>query len=76
MPLIKQGGSDPYSGQDFTTTGYKAHRPPVCMKCGERKKGLYSINVNGQLVCADCMGRAGEGVLSSEVSDGEGPSAD
>ena len=55
MAIIKQGGSDPYKGKVMTTMGYRAPRPPLCLVCGERKEGqLYTINANGQQVCADC----------------------
>ncbi len=64
MPLIKQGGTNPYTGQTLTTTGYKNHRPPVCTKCRERKEDeLYTFDANGQLVCASCSGNYGRGVL-------------
>lgn len=47
----------------MTTQGLKERRPPRCMKCGERKDGLYTVNVNGQVVCPDCAGAKHAAVL-------------
>ena len=64
MVVIKQGGSNPYAGQVNTTMGMRDSRAPVCWICHERKTGqLYTFNSNGQLVCADCSGSFGRGVL-------------
>ena len=64
MAIVKQGGTNPNSGSVMTSMGYRQYRPPLCQKCGERKPDqLYTINANGQQVCADCAGRVGEGVL-------------
>lgn len=41
-------------GNVMTTMGLRASRPPLCMKCGERKDGLYTFDANGQQVCPDC----------------------
>ena len=72
MAVIKQGGSNPYSGKVMTTQGYKEHRAPVCTSCRQRKEGqLYTVNANGQTVCADCSGRYGEGVLKGVCSEDE-----
>ena len=57
MAVIKQGGGNPYAGKVMTTQGYKEHRAPVCTNCRQRKDGqLYTVNANGQIVCADCSG--------------------
>lgn len=66
MAVIKQGGTNPYPGQVNTTQGMKEKRPPVCPLCRERKDGLYTMNANGQIVCAACSGRFGRGVLEPE----------
>lgn len=63
MAVIRQGGNNPHSGQVNTTMGLYAPRSPLCEKCHERKAQLYTKNVNGQTVCADCAGSAGRGVL-------------
>ena len=67
MALIRQGGASPEGV--LTTQGLKANRSPLCHKCHQRKPGLYSINVNGQPVCADCAGSVGHGVLQEDMSD-------
>lgn len=57
MAIIKQGGGNPHKGQVMTSMGLRAPRPPLCMACGQRKEDqLYTINVYGQEVCADCAG--------------------
>jgi len=56
MSVIRQGGSNPYQGKVMTSMGMREARPPLCMKCGERKDGIYTINGNGQQVCPDCAG--------------------
>lgn len=54
----------PNTGRVMTTMGYKEARPPLCMKCGERREGqLYTINANGQEVCADCASPKNAGLL-------------
>jgi hypothetical protein len=69
MAVIKQGGQNPYAGQVMTTKGYMMPRPPVCTNCRERKEGLYTRDANGQLVCADCSGSFGAGVLKGICSE-------
>ena len=71
MALIRQGGQNPNSGQVNTTMGLRAPRPPLCEKCGERKHQIYTVNANGQTVCADCAGSMGAGVLNSFCEDPE-----
>jgi hypothetical protein len=72
MAVIKQGGSNPYAGQVMTTMGYKANRPPLCMACGKRREGqLYTVNANGQVVCADCANPADRVNLVQCGSTGE-----
>lgn len=72
MAVIRQGGNDPYGGKVMTTQGYKEQRPPVCTNCRQRKVGqLYTTNANGQIVCADCSGSYGEGILRGVCSEGE-----
>ena len=73
MAVLKQGGSNPYSGQVMTTMGYMKPRPPVCTKCRERKEQLYTRDANGQLVCADCAGSMGIGVLKGVCVNGDCP---
>ena len=63
MAIVKQGGSNPYAGKVMTSMGYRESRPPLCMSCGERKEGLYTVNANGQQVCADCAGSRDKAVL-------------
>ena len=63
MALVKQGGGNPNAGKVVTTMGLREPRPPVCEKCKERKNQLYTRNANGQIVCADCAGSFGKGVL-------------
>lgn len=54
MAIVKQGGSNPYAGKVMTSMGYRDPRPPMCMQCGQRKDGLYTVNANGKEVCPDC----------------------
>lgn len=55
-----------------TTMGLRDHRPPRCMKCGERKDGLFTVNPNGQEVCPDCAAPKHREVLVREtVEHGE-----
>lgn len=63
MAVIKQGGSNPYQGKVMTTMGYREPRPPLCMKCGGRKPGLYTVDGNGQQVCPDCASPADREIL-------------
>lgn len=63
MAIVRQGGY-PTGQSVMTTMGLRSPRPPVCTNCRERKSGqLYTVDPNGQVVCADCSGSAGEGVL-------------
>ena len=72
MAVIKQGGSNPYTGKVMTSQGYKEHRAPVCTNCRQRKEGqLYTQNANGQIVCADCSGSYGEGILRGVCDEDE-----
>ena len=50
MGVINQG---PNVG---TTTGtIRAHRPPECWTCHERREGeIYGLTANGQPVCETC----------------------
>lgn len=64
MAIKRVGGSDPYKGQVMTTMGYREARPPLCMACGQRKDGIYTINGNGQVVCPDCAGEKHRIVLT------------
>lgn len=73
MAVIKAGGSNPYAGKVMTTQGYKDHRAPVCTSCRQRKEGLYTMNANGQIICADCAGKKAEGVLTGVCSTDECP---
>lgn len=67
MPITKQTDG---SANVMTTMGYRQNRPPVCTVCRERKVGqLYTTNPNGQVVCADCSGSMGSGVLRQECCD-------
>lgn len=64
MAIVKQTGPNPNAGKVNTTMGLRAPRAPLCTQCRERKDGqLYTVNPNGQLICADCAGAKGEGVL-------------
>ncbi len=64
MAIIKQGGSTGNGGQVMTTMGLRSPRAQVCSRCRERKEGqLYTIDANGGVICADCAGRKGDGVL-------------
>lgn len=66
MAIKKVGGGNPYAGQVMTTQGYRAPRPPLCLVCGQRKEGqIYTINGNGQQVCADCAGEKHAQVLKA-----------
>lgn len=65
MAIIKQGGSNPHAGLVTTTMGLRGHRPPRCLVCGERREGqLYTVNANGQEVCADCASPKNRVVLA------------
>lgn len=65
MAIKKVGGKNPNAGKVTTTMGLRDRRPPLCMKCGERRPGqLYSVNANGQEVCADCAGDREQAVLA------------
>lgn len=65
MAIKKTGGSNPNAGQVTTTMGMRASRPPLCLRCGLRKEGqLYTINANGQQVCADCAGGSNLAILA------------
>lgn len=64
MAIKRQGGQDPNRGQVMTTMGYRAPRPPLCMRCGQRREGqLYTVNANGQEVCADCASPSSRDLL-------------
>lgn len=63
MAVIRQTGSNPYAGKVMTSNGLKDRRPPVCTKCRERREGLYTLDVNGSLVCGVCSGSMGDGIL-------------
>jgi len=65
MAVVKQGGQ-PYSGKVWTSNGPKDRRPPVCAQCRERREGLYTISVNGQLICGQCSGEYGRGILTPD----------
>ena len=65
MALIKQGGEP--SGTVWTSMGPREPRPALCHLCRERKTGVFTINVNGQTVCADCGGSSVRGVLTDDV---------
>lgn len=67
MPLVRQGG-DPNAGKVMTTMGPREPRPPVCPICRERRPGMYTVGVNGQVICSICAGSAAEGVLTDDVS--------
>ena len=54
MAIVKQGGSDPYAGKVMTTMGLRDRRGMLCMVCGERKDGNFTVNGYGQPVCPDC----------------------
>jgi hypothetical protein len=42
-------------GMVMTTMGLRAARPPVCGSCGERREGqLYTVDLNGREICAEC----------------------
>lgn len=69
MALVKQGARDPYAGKVMTTMGYQEQRDPLCYVCGQRKKGLFTVNPNGKPVCSDCAGTSGVGVLEPAVSE-------
>lgn len=66
MALKKEGGSNPYAGQEWTSTGPKGRRPKECWKCRERKDGLMTVDPNGQLICAECSGAYGRGILTPQ----------
>ena len=60
MALAKQGMVQ-------TSMGMRERRAPICVKCRERKPGLYTIDVNGNMVCGTCSGSFGEGVLDDDT---------
>lgn len=64
MAIIKQGGSNPNAGKVTTTMGLRERRPPLCMSCGQRNPGIYTINGYGQQVCPDCAGEKHRLVLT------------
>lgn len=65
MAIVKKGGSNPYAGQVMTTMGYRQRRAPRCMRCGERREGqIYTVNANGQEVCADCASPSSREILT------------
>lgn len=66
MALIKQGGDA--SDQIMTTMGLRKYRAAICPLCHERKPGTYTVNVNGQVVCADCSGDYGRGIVTDDVT--------
>lgn len=67
MAIIKQSGLNPHQGKTMTTAGLREPRAPLCWVCGKRRAGqLYTINPNGQQICADCAGPKAEGVLKGE----------
>ena len=64
MAIRKEGGSNPYAGKVMTTFGYRESRPPLCMKCGQRRPDqIYTINGNGQVTCADCASPQDQAIL-------------
>lgn len=70
MSVVHNGGTG--ESRVMTTRGLRKPRPPECTVCRLRKEGqLYTVNPNGQLVCADCSGTYGEGVLRQECCDGD-----
>ena len=69
MALIKQGGVDPNAGQVMTTMGLKTPRPAMCPLCHERKPGTYTVNANGQVVCGDCSGSLGRGIVTDDATN-------
>lgn len=69
MPIVRQGGSNPYAGKVMTTQGYREARPPLCMVCGQRKDGIYTINGNGQQVCPDCASPKDRKALQGDCGD-------
>lgn len=69
MAVIKQGGENPYKHQVNTTMGMRARRPMLCMKCGLRKDGLFTINANGQPVCPDCASPHDRAILAPDAPD-------
>lgn len=74
MAIIRQGGSNPYDGKVMTTMGYRQRRPPRCMNCNGFKEGqLYTVDVNGRTVCADCASPKDAAILveSGVAEDGE-----
>ena len=68
MALIKQGGEDPNAGKVMTTMGLREYRPAICPLCRERKPGTYTVNDNGQVVCGDCSGARGAGIVTDDVT--------
>jgi hypothetical protein len=43
----------------MTTSKGIVQRLPECHACRERKGGLFTIDVNGKKICADCARKAG-----------------
>lgn len=66
MAIIKQGGDA--AGQVMTTMGPREPRFAVCPLCRERKSGTYTVNANGQVVCGDCSGSLGRGIVTDDVT--------
>lgn len=67
MAIIRQGGGNPHSGKVMTTMGLKDMDKRLCYQCGEKKPDdLFTVNANGQVVCPQCAGTKGEGVLTSD----------
>lgn len=64
MAIIRQGGSDPYAGKVMTTMGIRQKRPMLCMVCGERVDGLFTINANGKPTCPNCASARDRVVLT------------
>ena len=65
MAVIRQGGAGSLpDGTIMGTMGPRKGRSQPCQKCGERKEGTYTINVNGQIVCPDCMSSKDREVLN------------
>ena len=71
MAIIRQGGSNPYPGKVMTTRGFRdASAERLCYGCGQYKvDDLFTIDANGKVVCPDCAGSKGEGVLRQECAD-------
>lgn len=64
MAIIRQTGHTANAGRVTTTMGLREPRPPVCTRCRERRENvLYTIDPNGQIICGECSGSIGAGVL-------------